>query len=394
MTKIDRIVYLHEHHFSERYFQCFGFPELIENGFHLEIWNFMPFLANEEFLEDKPPDTFVWENHVYFNTSRHAVDAILRLPNDTVVLSGVHYTPRTLPIYRALSRTGVTCFSLLAMALPLGTMPPRKSDRKQLSFGALMDRLFYSVPYSFFGVKPVNVILGMGEKYFRHGYPCSGKSEVLWVHSFDYDEYLRERIKPDKIDSGTCVFLDEYVPLHPDNTAANLSRVPMQRYYDQMRSFFDHIENKLAVNVVIAAHPRSHYEDLPGLFGKRPVIRGKTAELVKNSGFVILHQSMSMNFAVLFEKPMIFVVTDDYLQHLAEDPHPQWLAGYFGKKLHNLDTETAIDLDEESYIDRETYRSYRNDYIKKEGSPEKTFSQIVTDRIRAMNRPVDDTERG
>lgn len=386
MTKIDRIVYLHEHHFSERYFQFFGFPELIENGFHLEIWNFMPFLVNEEFLEDTPPDTFIWENHVYFNTSLQAVDAILRLPPNTVILSGIHYTPGTLPIYRALSRKGLTCFSLLAMALPLGTMPPRKGMASPLAMlRAIKNRLFYFAPYSFFGVKPVDVVLATGEKYFRHGYPSSEKSEVLWAHSFDYDEYLRERIKPDKTDPGMCVFLDEYVPLHPDNTAANLSRVPMQKYYEQMRSFFDHIESTLAVHVVIAAHPRSHYEDLPGLFGERPVIRGKTAELVKNTGFVIVHQSMSLNFAVLFEKPMMFVVTDDYLRHLAEDPHPQWLAKYFSKKLHNLDNKIAIDLDEESYIDRDAYRSYRNDYIKKEGSPEMTFSQIVAERIRSMN---------
>lgn len=249
----------------------------------------------------------------------------------------------------------------------------------------IRDRIFYYVPYRALGVKPVDFVLAQGEKYFRHGYPWSEVSEVVWAHSFDYDEYLLARSRPNETDERMCVFLDEYVPLHPDNTAANLSRVPMERYYEQMREFFDHVEKNCGMRVVIAAHPRSHYEELPGIFGERPVIRGKTVDLVKNAGFVIAHQSMSLNFAVLFEKPLIFVVTDDYLRHLAEDPHPEWLAKFFGKKLHNIDEGVSIDFADESYVDKDAYRKYRNDYIKKSGSPEKTFSQIVADRIRAMN---------
>lgn len=388
MSKVNRIIYLHEHHFSQRYFKVFGFPELIANGFTLQIWNFMPFLANEEFQKDVPPDTYVAENHLYFQTSSDAVREIGRLPRDSVIFSGIHYNPRTLSLYRAIGQTGLKTFSFLAMALPLGTMPQKYSSQakiQRLTLSTVKDRLFYSMPYSALGVKPVDFVLAQGGKYFRHGYPWGEKSEVVWAHSFDYDEYLVERTKPHKADKNTCVFLDEYAPLHPDNTAANLSRVPMERYYEQMRSFFDHIERHCGVRVIIAAHPRSHYEDLPGIFGERTIIRGKTAELVRNAGFVIVHQSMSLNFAVLFEKPLIFLVTDDYLHHLAEDPHPEWLAKFFGKKLHNVDRGIYIDLAEESFVDKDAYRQYRNDYIKKDGSPEKTFSGIVMDRIRAFN---------
>lgn len=387
MSKVNRIIYLHEHHFSERYFRVFGFPELIAEGFALQIWNFMPFLASEDFLNDTPPDTYVANDHLYYRSCRDAVREIAKIPSDTVIFLGIHYTPRTLPLYRALARTSLKSFSFLAMALPLGTMPPRsgQTEGRHLTLSTIRDRIFYYVPYRALGVKPVDFVLAQGEKYFRHGYPWSEVSEVVWAHSFDYDEYLLARSRPNETDERMCVFLDEYVPLHPDNTAANLSRVPMERYYEQMREFFDHVEKNCGMRVVIAAHPRSHYEELPGIFGERPVIRGKTVDLVKNAGFVIAHQSMSLNFAVLFEKPLIFVVTDDYLRHLAEDPHPEWLAKFFGKKLHNIDEGVSIDFADESYVDKDAYRKYRNDYIKKSGSPEKTFSQIVADRIRAMN---------
>ena len=388
MSKINKIVYLHEHHFSERYFKAFGFRDLINRGFEVEIWNFMPFLSSEEFKNDLPPDTLEWENHIYFENCSGAVKAILQLTPDTIILLGIHYTTKTLPVYRALSRKGLTCLSFLAMALPLGTMPLREGSKKKLerlSLCGIKNKLFHSIPYNLLGVKPVDIVIAMGEKYFRHGYPWSEKSEVLWAHSLDFDEYLTEKIKPGETEPDTCVFLDEYVPLHPDNTAAKFSRVPMKKYYDQMRSFFDYIEGNFKLNVIIAAHPRSHYENLPDIYGRRPVIRGKTAELVKTAGYVIVHQSMSLNFAVLFEKPLIFVVTDDYIRHLAEDPHPQWLADYFGKKLHNIDHGMDIDITEESHVKLEAYRSYRNDYIKKEGSPELAFSRIMADRIVAMS---------
>ena len=44
-------------------------------------------------------------------------------------------------------------------------------------------------------------------------------------------------------------------------------------------------------------------------FGDRDVIKGKTIELVANSSMVLAHSSTSINFAVLFNKPIMIIKT-------------------------------------------------------------------------------------
>ena len=388
MFRINKIIFLHEHQFIDYYYHAFGIETLEGFGYDVEVWNFTPFLQNEMYLRDNVPCTRPWPGHILFKDKESAVDAITKLTPSSFVITGVHLTLATLPLYRALSKRGVPCASLLAVALPLGTFPQKQKYQNKikllfrlLSWSRLRDKLFSMIPFRYLGIRPVDLIFAMGEKFLKSGYPADGNSEVLWTHFFDYDTYLQEKDRPCEINHKTGVFLDEYLPYHSDNIACNLSHVPADKYYAQLRNFFDDLESRFKAEIIIAAHPRSHYEDKPALFGKRTVIRGKTSELVKQSGFVILHQSMSLNYAVLYRKPMIFTITDDAEKYLIEDPHPQWLAHYFGKSLHNLDRVQSIDLPEEMKINDQAYRSYKNDFIKKEGSADLHFWQIVAKRI-------------
>lgn len=384
MSKVKKIIFLHEHQFTDYYYHHFGIETLKTFGYDIAVWNFTPFLQNDTYLKNHNPCTCPWNGHILFQDRKSAVESILMLEPSSFVISGIHYTPLTWPIYRALTKSGVRCASLLAMALPLGTFPQKQEYQKKmrkLSWGRIREKLFSLIPFRCLGVKPVQLILAMGGKYLKSGYPADHRSEVLWVHSFDYDLFQQEKEIQDDINPKVGVFLDEYLPYHGDNMAAGLPSVPADKYYSQIRQFFGHLEDQFDVKIIIAAHPRSHYEDKPGIFGDRPVIRGKTSSLVKQSGFVILHQSMSLNYAILCQKPMIFIMTDDAEKYLIEDPYPQWLADYFGKKLHNLDCGFDLNFTEEMKVNDHAYRSYKNDFIKKEGSAELPFWKIVADRI-------------
>ncbi len=385
MPKIKKIIFLHEHQFTDYYYHHFGIDALKSFGYAVEVWNFALFLQNNAYLQENIPCTCPWDGHVLYDNKKAAVDAILKLTSSDFVICGIHYTLQTLPVYRALAKSGILCASFLAMALPLGTFPQKKiyqrKIRKLLSLSSIRDKIFSQIPFHYFGVHPVNLIFAMGEKYLKSGYPSDNSSEILWLHSFDYDLFLQNNEMSGAGDQRVGVFLDEYLPYHSDNTAAGLPHIPAEKYYAKLRQFFDYLEDRFGVKIMIAAHPRSQYEDKPGIFGNRPVICGKTLEFVKQSGFVIIHQSMSLNFAVLYRKPLIFTITDDTEQYLIEDPHPQWLADYFGKKLHNLDREFDIDFTEEMKINDYAYRTYKNDFIKKQGSEELPFWQIVARRI-------------
>jgi len=257
---------------------------------------------------------------------------------------------------------------------------------KILKPGVLMSMVFYRIPYKMLGIKPADFVLARGEKYITSGLAVNEKTEIVWVHYYDYDVYLKDRNINDSVSKNTGVFIDEYLPFHSDYAYSGL-RVPAtpDEYYPKIIRFFDYLEGEFGLKIIIAAHPRSRYEDYPDFFGGRPVLRGRTSELVKKSEFIIMHTSTAINYAVLYEKPVIIITTDKYNKGLTEDPTPEWLAGFFGKKVHNLDYPYEFDLSKELCVDNNAYHAYRNAYIKKDGTEDLLSWQILANRIKSIN---------
>jgi len=81
--------------------------------------------------------------------------------------------------------------------------------------------------------------------------------------------------------------------------------------------------------VVIAAHPSSTYNNSE--FGDRTIIINKTAQLIKDADIVLLHESTSHIFAILFDKPITFFKTNGMSFHIGV------LAGFFRKPVYNID---------------------------------------------------------
>ena len=79
-----------------------------------------------------------------------------------------------------------------------------------------------------------------------------------------------------------------------------------------MRRYFDYLEEKYGMPVVIAAHPKSDYSG--GEFGNRSIIKYKTDDLVFNARMVTLHVCNSISYALLSNKPIAFVATEDYIK--------------------------------------------------------------------------------
>ena len=84
---------------------------------------------------------------------------------------------------------------------------------------------------------------------------------------FDFDNYLEQ--KTDIITSNTIVFLDEYLPYHPDFDLLKMEKINANQYYKELNNFFSKIEAHTSSRVVIAAHPKANYNINP--FNNRPI---------------------------------------------------------------------------------------------------------------------------
>jgi hypothetical protein len=150
-------------------------------------------------------------------------------------------------------------------------------------------------------------VIGIGSKFDNLN------SRIVDINSFDYDNYLESLYQPNEVESKYCVFLDEYLPFHPDFKLFDVNVIEPNNYYLGLNVFFSLVEKRFNVKVVIAAHPKADLYKKLNYFKGRNVVFGKSANLVKNAEFVIVQNSSSINFAVLNKKPIISLTSNDIL---------------------------------------------------------------------------------
>ena len=245
--------------------------------------------------------------------------------------------------------------------------------------------------YFLFGIAPASIILLGGAKSTASpSYPVNKTTTRLWAHYMDYDIYLQHKTELNDSCKITGVFLDQYAPFHPDFLHMGIDfPISPDVYYPKICNFFKTLEKKMDTEIVIAAHPKSDYDNLPDYFCGRTIIKGATARLVKESSFVIAHSSTSIDFAVLNYKPILFITTDE-LQKMILGKNIMGVdilavASEFGKKPINVDHLSGFNWEKEMEINEEAYLRYRTLYIKKPGTPEKPMWEIFCSYIQQNN---------
>ena len=239
--------------------------------------------------------------------------------------------------------------------------------------------VLYPKPYLIFG----------GESEPLSGYLRKrGISEgsVVPVHTFDYDTYL-DYVRGSGAGSAkddTCVFLDEAATHHSDFAILGISPVQAGGYYAAMNALFNAIEKNTGLKVVVAAHPKSCYEKEGAVFGGRPLVKGKTLELVAKSSLVVAHGSTSVSFAVLFDKPVLFVKTAD-MSRTGASAHVDAMAASIGRSAMTIAPETVYKKADFDIKPKGDYETYKYKYVKSRSAEEKKVWEIIAGRLATMN---------
>ena len=146
-------------------------------------------------------------------------------------------------------------------------------------------------------------------------------------------------------------------------------------YYDELRNFFSFIENNLKIKVVIASHPRADFKYNKKKFIGYKVFQGNTSQLVKYSEGCLIHASTSVNFAVIHNKPLLFITTNRMnSSRYAND----LLASWFNKKPINISKKYNLDLINRNLkIESKFYRQYFKNFISCLDKPEFGFKSLI-----------------
>ncbi len=202
-------------------------------------------------------------------------------------------------------------------------------------------------------------------------------NKVVHFNLCDFDHYQRVTAGKNRlVNSKYAVFLDINLPYQSDLITFGLPAVSPVSYFESLNCFFDLLENIYNIKVIIAAHPKSSYDNSE--FKKRKIYRLLTAELVKDAEFVITHTSTALSYAVLNYKPTLFIYTNEmlkiYKNSIMREIHE--LASYLNMDMYNIDKLTDIKNINIKKPSKKYYDLYKYRFLTSKESENLTSSEI------------------
>jgi len=385
---MGKILYLISQPLDSRNYNRFGIQSWLDRGWEVEIWDLTPlaypvvwdkFLLGQLKLSD-------------FN-GYYPLKTLVQLRDKISKLKGVKFfiDLAETDLYSICAIIGLKIRGAVRIIHATGSIPPYETTfsiklrvrqawqrgRKELLVW-LFGKLLASTLSQF--LKP-GIGIAAGSESIRY-VGCA--KEVIYAHNLDYDDYLKiKNTIPSETFYGV-VFIDQNYCFHPDFHYIGLkSPASPEKYFPAVCHALKSISKHLNTTVCVALHPRSAHRNLPNKeFGDIQIKRGITGQLIKACQVVVAHESTAVQLAVLFRKPIIFILTDELEKSEILLGYCKTLAKSLGKSPVNIDkNRDQIDWQKEIGVDNQIYTSFMNKYIKTDGTPEMSSWDILIDHI-------------
>jgi hypothetical protein len=377
-----KVIYISYMHLSTKISRDWYIDFLIEKGVSLEYWDVAHLVFGEGQGASKYADC------LRVPKSYHEIQEWLRHSDNKgaryVML--VTYEGRATKLYRLLSKNDCSMLYIAWGGLPISHREGRWSvllkllaTRPSDLTRRVLNKLKSAVYRKFGLVKPFDIVFAAGRSMTSAGYSTR---RLVPINLIDYDHYVEQSLRDKRVvDGNYAVFLDIYLPYHPDLKIVGLPYVDAAAYYQSLNRFFDLIESSLGIKVVIAAHPKADYAE--DTFGRREVYKGVTPALVKDAGLVISHHSTSISYAVLNAKPIVFIFTNA-MAAAYEDSFVSYLrdfAEFLDASLLNIDEIDGARQIQIKAANADRYREYKYDFLTTPDSENTTTREIFWHEI-------------
>ena len=371
------IVFIVESYFSERDYLRFGIDILKSRGETVSVWDVSQLSQKEK----RSISSF--DQHIIIQSKAHLKKLTQNLKNVDFVFPVLALDFRNLYIWRNISQK--TCKLVYMQLVGIPKLEFKKKGGRLFNFFKnslneplyFLDMLVYRMARKYFAVRDYDLYLLAGEKSKQ---PSFSEDKIIWATSLDYRLFKEN---PDLGERNHIVFLDEYEPFHPDFKKYSIKTISPEPYYDELNEFFSFLEKKYELPVVVAAHPHVENLDLyKKYFNNRKVVSGQTVKLIRDSWAVVAHTSTAMQIAMLYERPIVIITTNQMNETYKKDHFPSYEIPYGFKLLNISDEKNFSFFDFEENV--EGREKYLKDYTISSKAQAKVAWQIFCDEINTL----------
>lgn len=394
---IKRIIFLPQNKLSDRDYDRYGIDIIRNRGYKVEVWDLSPVLRPYYFKNYDLPNPSTYKHIRIFYDKKEIKKSISKLTSTDLIVCLYSMNKSTYFIFNGLDESHIKYgfisltshpenysnhlrYVLFYEEIKEKPIILLKKILTKLSIITSQRKNYSSTP---------SFILTDGKKGIKkfRQHENNKNIDVINTHHLDYDIYLKDLLNNENpvINKKTyAVYTDMYLPFSMDTSHGNKKNktsVSAENFYPVMEKYFDEFEQQIGYDVVIAGSPRSDYSGgKKYLYGDRLVIKNKSHNLIKHSKCVLAHHSTSVNFAVLYNKPIVFlspIVLNKKLQRRIK-----YLANVFGQKPMNISINHFPQI-KINPINENSYKEYRNNYIKMEETPEKPIWDIFCNYLNS-----------
>jgi hypothetical protein len=389
---INKIIFFNYQSLTEKIIEDFFFLNFINNGFDIEYWDLTNIVFKNKITSIKNNQSV---KIIKFDKIKDFEVQIKQLNiNQTLFVSLVTYEYRVLSIFKILTKHSCKTSIFSRGAQPLISnrsnyylfiLSRLKSFVNLNKITALILNKYAVYLKKIRKVKSYDIVFCAGLEGLRvigQGYEIDkANSEIHYINSIDYDKFQNDIEIKNDIPYKYCVFLDEYLPYHPDFELLNIKTIPPDRYYNSLNSFFEIIEKKYKIKVIIAAHPKALLYKNFNPFEGRSIIFNNTSKLVKFSEFVIAQNTTSISFAILNLKQVLIVSTKDIINNM---PNYNSLIKnnslVLGTNVIYIDLDDKISFDLPK-IDESKYKNFKYNFLTTKESQFDNSFEIIRNAI-------------
>lgn len=207
---------------------------------------------------------------------------------------------------------------------------------------------------------------------------------ILLGNNRDYNFYLKNKNLNLEYDGDYGLFLDSPTPAHNIGDSfitgdKKTLRGTKKNWLKSVNEFFDFIEDKLKIKILIAPHPKIEYPSGNlEIYNNRKVANSDLVRSSKNAKLIISRDSTGTSFAAIYKIPAVFIFTNE-LKNLNSNflEHQRKFANEFGLVPLNINEEISDEkLKEVIKFDHESYQNYIRKYCSARDDAKINFEVI------------------